>query len=157
MTEAFECRMCGQCCQGQGGIVLSGKDLHRLALGLNMASQDVLAAYTVFEHQKPVLTSQADGTCIFFHPSQGCTVHAHKPDVCRAWPFFRGNLEDAFSWRMAQESCPGINPDVSHSEFVRQGLVYLQEQGLIHPPGPYSPSALVTGHLWETYRGGPKN
>lgn len=31
----FDCQMCGQCCEGEGGIVLSPKDLKRLYEGLN--------------------------------------------------------------------------------------------------------------------------
>jgi hypothetical protein len=145
--------MCGQCCQGQGGIVLTDKDIHRLAFGLDLAPQVLLDIYAGHENSKPVLTSQDDGTCVFFRPDQGCTVHRHKPDVCRAWPFFRGNLEDEASWRMAQEYCPGINPDIPHLEFVRQGVCYIREQGLVHPPGPGSPSALVTGHILEKHQG----
>ena len=157
MSDVFTCRMCGQCCQGQGGIVLTARDIHRLASGLGLNSESLLLKYVVFENKKPVIISRTDGTCVFFHPQKGCTVHAHKPDVCRAWPFFRGNLEDETSWRMAQEYCPGINPDLPHQEFVRQGLIYIHEQGLVHPQSSYSPSALVTGHLWETFHGGPKD
>jgi hypothetical protein len=40
---------------------------------------------------------------------------------------------------------------------VRQGLIYIHDQGLVHPQSSYSPSALVTGHLWETFHGGPKD
>lgn len=151
MPDAFICRMCGQCCQGQGGIVLSSRDINRLAAGLALSPQALLNAYGAFDNTKPILTSSDDGTCIFFQPSQGCTVHALKPDICRAWPFFRGNLEDESSWRMAQGYCPGINPDISHLEFVRQGLIYVRSQDLVYPPAPESPSALVTGHLLERH------
>lgn len=151
MNQAFICRMCGHCCLGQGGILLTSKDIRRLAWGLNLCEQKLLDTYTVVENNKPVLTSHQDGTCIFFQPETGCSIHEHKPDVCRAWPFFRGNLEDETSWRMAQGYCPGINPDISHREFVAQGLVYIQDNDLMHPPGPDSPSALVTGYILERH------
>ncbi|MDZ7759419.1 MAG: YkgJ family cysteine cluster protein [Desulfovermiculus sp.] len=157
MPDVFICRMCGQCCQGQGGIVLTAKDMHRLAKGLGLTPEALIQTYVVYDHKKPVLTSQVDGTCIFFQSQTGCTVHAYKPDVCRAWPFFRGNLEDEASWRMAQEYCPGINPDIPHQEFVCQGLEYIHQHGLVHPQASDSPSALITGHLWETYPESPKN
>ena len=35
----FDCQMCGQCCEGEGGIVLSPKDLKRLYEGLNLEKQ----------------------------------------------------------------------------------------------------------------------
>ena len=137
--------------------MLTTRDIHRLALGLDLSPEALIRTYVLYENAKPVLVSRAEGTCVFFQAEHGCTVHAHKPDVCRAWPFFRGNLEDEASWRMAQDYCPGINPDIPHQEFVRQGLIYLQGQGLVHLQSPDIPSALVTGHLRETYPEGPKN
>ena len=35
----FDCQMCGQCCEGEGGIVLSPKDLKRLYEGLNLENR----------------------------------------------------------------------------------------------------------------------
>ena len=29
-TQAFSCKMCGHCCKGKGGIVVSPSDLKRL-------------------------------------------------------------------------------------------------------------------------------
>ena len=40
----FDCQMCGQCCEGEGGIVLSPKDLKRLYEGLNLEKQAFLDA-----------------------------------------------------------------------------------------------------------------
>ena len=39
-SEVFTCQMCGQCCRGQGGIVVSPTDLARIlkALGMDEAS-----------------------------------------------------------------------------------------------------------------------
>jgi hypothetical protein len=33
---------------------------------------------------------------------------------------------------LAQDYCPGISKNVTHEEFVRQGLVYLNSHGLAH-------------------------
>ena len=88
----FDCQMCGQCCEGEGGIVLSPKDLKRLYEGLNLEKQAFLDAYGVFRNGKWQVRTGEDGNCIFFRAGQSCTVHAIKPDVCRAWPFFRGNI-----------------------------------------------------------------
>lgn len=49
-----------------------------------------------------------DGYCVFFRQGSGCGVHEGKPSICRAWPFFRGNIEDPASLAMAKEFCPGI-------------------------------------------------
>lgn len=141
MTKAFECRMCGHCCHGVGGIVLTDKDEKRLAAHLGIPVDEMLARYTELRNGKVSILTGEDGYCVFFHHEKGCGVHPGRPDVCRAWPFFRGNLVDKTSWEMIQEYCPGVNPEAGHEEFVRQGREYLRREDLSrHDPG--SPNAL---------------
>jgi len=128
--EAFQCQMCGRCCHGEGGIVVSAEDRARLCRLLDLSEEELTRSYTELRNGQIHLTTNSRGYCIFFRPETGCGVHSHKPDICRAWPFFLGNLKDASSWRMAQDGCPGINPGIEHAEFVRQGLEYLRRHGL---------------------------
>lgn len=134
--SVFECRMCGQCCEGEGGIVLGRRDLERLAAFLGLAPEEFLAAYTFLNGEKIRLATGADGFCVFFKNGAGCQVHEAKPDICRAWPFFRGNIEDPHSLAMARAYCPGINPGASHSEFSSLGRRYLLENGLVSEDAP---------------------
>jgi hypothetical protein len=150
---AFSCRMCGCCCLGRGGIVLTRRDQERLRTCLGLSLADFQARYTEQQGGKVSLATTEDNACVFFQTGQGCSIHAYKPDICRAWPFFRGNLLDAMSWKMAQEVCPGINPDVEHKEFINQGLQYLQEKDLVRTPEPQTPTALVVVDLFEGKRG----
>ena len=129
---AFTCQMCGHCCKGTGGIVVSPEEQDRLCRFLNMDRVSFLAHYAEKKSSKYIIRSDETGYCIFFKRDTGCTVHPAKPDVCRAWPFFRGNLVDRISWEMAQDYCPGICKDVTHEEFVRQGMAYLKSHCLIH-------------------------
>lgn len=145
--SVFACKRCGECCQGQGGIVLTPGDQTRLSACLEISLAAFLEGYTEKKQGKRVLGTKDSQACVFFQTGSGCLVHPQKPDLCRSWPFFRGNLLDELSWRMAQDSCPGINPEVEHREFVRQGLRYLQQQGLNHQPGPRTPQALVVDDL----------
>ena len=142
--EAFVCQMCGQCCVGQGGIVVTIRDQGRLSQLLGMSLESFREEYTEDHGDVRVLKSaDQNQACIFFSRDTGCSVHSHKPALCRAWPFFRGNLIDESSFHMAKDGCPGINTHVDHDEFVRQGLAYLREQGLIHEDLPDAPRALV--------------
>ena len=77
------------------------------------------------------IRTATDGYCIFFKHGVGCSVHAGKPDICRAWPFFRGNLEDPESLFMAKEFCPGISKKITHASFARAGYAYLANAGLV--------------------------
>lgn len=123
--------------------MLSRQDIKRLCQGLGLAQQEFLAAYTVTHEHKTTLISK-NGNCVFFQEGQGCLVHSHKPDICRAWPFFQGNLLDEQSWLLAQDYCPGLNPNVQHREFVRQGLKYLGQENLIYSSqDPEAPAALL--------------
>jgi Fe-S-cluster containining protein len=138
---AFECRMCGHCCQGEGGIVMTDKDRARLAAHLGLDEAEMVRRYARERGGKLHLTCGDDGYCVFF--DQGCGVHPGRPDICRAWPYFRGNLVDETSWRMVQEYCPGINPEAGHAEFVRQGRRYLRDEGLVRYDPDTSPNALI--------------
>jgi len=139
-SSAFSCRRCGHCCQGTGGIVLAAKDRARLAVHLGMSIDAFVAAHVSRRGGKFHLKTRDDGFCVFF--DQGCSVHLARPDICRAWPYFRGNLLDASSWEMSHEYCPGINPDIPHAQFVRQGLEALLAQGLGAKDDSETPNAL---------------
>lgn len=139
--QAFECRRCGHCCQGLGGIVMTRQDQRRMAAHLRIKEGAFLAGYTEQRDGKTSLKSRKDGFCVFF--DHGCGVHQARPDVCRAWPFFRGNLVDAASWEMVQDYCPGVNPKAGHAEFVRQGREYLRANGLVPRDPKTAPHALL--------------
>ena len=141
-NAAFECKMCGHCCQGEGGIVMTAKDRKRLATHLDISEDELIEKYTQERGGKLHLTCGNDGYCVFY--SEGCGVHPGRPDVCRAWPFFRGNLVDETSWEMIHEYCPGVNHEVGHAEFVRQGKQYLRDEDLLRYDPDTSPNALIS-------------
>ncbi|WP_232300508.1 YkgJ family cysteine cluster protein [Desulfonatronovibrio magnus] len=130
MEKAFNCKMCGQCCQGNGGIVATIEEQMAMADFLNICLSEFQDQYIRKSKDKFFVQTSRQGTCLFFIPDQGCRVHPVKPRTCRAWPFFRGNLMDESSFDMAREYCSGINPDISFNEFVRQGISYLEEHSL---------------------------
>ena len=141
-VRAFDCRMCGHCCQGVGGIVLTEKDQERLAAHLNITVANLLEWYTHLRGGKVQLNAGKDDYCVFYR--EGCGVHPGRPDICRAWPYFRGNLVDESSWELIQDYCPGVNPKAGHAEFVRQGREYLREQDLLRYDPDTSPNALIS-------------
>lgn len=131
MQSAFSCTMCGICCQGEGGIILSPHDVTRLAAFLGQEDTAFKEAYAMLRNGKFALKSGLDGYCIFYLHGNGCSVHTARPDVCRAWPYFRGNLVDAESLSFAKADCEGIAPHVSLEDFAVEGYTYLTENKLI--------------------------
>lgn len=140
--QAFDCRMCGHCCEGAGGIVLAEKDKQRLAEHLGLSIKDMLARYAEQRGNKHMLVTGADNYCIFFKDGKGCEVHPGRPDICRAWPFFKGNLIDEGSWEMIQTDCPGVCNEAGHAEFRKQGLAYVSNLQ-VNPDDPDSAEALI--------------
>lgn len=139
----FHCRQCGHCCEGQGGIIVSPADLERLAAFLALAPETVAEQFGERARGKLRIRTGEDGRCVFFRHGTGCAVHEGKPAICRAWPFFRGNIEDPVSFELAKGDCPGIAPEASHGDFARAGRAYLAEQGLIASDPDHEANALV--------------
>jgi Fe-S-cluster containining protein len=138
-TETFACERCGKCCEGRGGIVVGPRDLTRLTVHFGLPAEEVLSRYTEMMGGKPTIKVGDDGFCMFFKEGRGCTIHPARPSVCRAWPFFRGNLIDPVSFEMAREDCPGIRREASHAQFAHEGFRYLEDYKLrchdIHTEG----------------------
>lgn len=144
MAEAaFDCKRCGHCCHGTGGIIMTAKDRQRLAEHLGLGIDEMLARYAERAGNKYQLRAREDGYCVFFREGHGCAEHPGRPDICRAWPFFRGNLVDAVSWEMIQTDCKGVNNSAGHGAFITEGAAYLRDNDLVHTPGPEAPNALV--------------
>ena len=143
-TEAlFRCRRCGECCRGKGGIVLRERDAERLAVFLDLPAEAFYGLFTEENRGKRRLAVTQEGVCVF-SGVEGCAVHPAKPDICRAWPFFRGNLIDPFSFAMAKQGCPGIAKDADFVLFSRAGAGYLLARSIFVLPGEMrGPAALL--------------
>lgn len=142
-VDVFQCQMCGHCCEGKGGIVASPSDLARLGEHLRLDRAEVVRLFCETSGGKCKIRCGDDGRCAFFRQGSGCAVHAAKPAVCRAWPFFRGNIQDSASLEMAKAFCPGIRRDVSHKDFARAGLDYLRRNGLVASDPTCEANALI--------------
>jgi len=140
---AFDCRMCGECCRGEGGIVVGPHDLQRLCAHMHIGAGSFIDLYGYRQNGKIKIRTGPDGYCIFFLPGTGCSVPMSWPDIRRPRPFFRGNMLDAASLAMAKEFCPGINPMIGHDAFVRAGLQYLEQHRLKASDPQHEANALI--------------
>ena len=145
----FDCKLCGHCCQGRGGIVVSTRDLKRLCGHLKVTAGEFERKWGERRGGKLHIRAAEDAYCIFFTQGTGCAVHAAKPDICRAWPYFRGNLLDADSFGLSKDFCPGIPSDLAHADFRRQGLARLERERLAGGAGADEANALQVSDLLE--------
>lgn len=148
--QSFDCQRCGHCCRGRGGIVVSAGDLKRLCAFTRTTPEEFLNAWGEKRGGKLHIRAGEDAFCVFFTQDTGCAVHEAKPDICRAWPYFRGNLMDAWSFESSKDFCPGIPPSLSHAGFVRQGLAWLSEGHLAGTAGQDEANALQVSDLLES-------
>jgi Fe-S-cluster containining protein len=127
--KAFQCRMCGECCYGEGGILVEGEEIERISRFLGITASDFLSGYCEERHARTYIKTGPDGFCIFFDREKGCLIHPVKPGPCELWPFYPAIVEDEENWELAKDACPGINPDCSFEEFVKESKTALRDSG----------------------------
>jgi Fe-S-cluster containining protein len=120
--KAFECKRCGACCYGEGGILVNENDIANIAAFLKAAPEFFLKWYCEKRNGKVYITSRRDLNCVFFDKSRRCLIHEVKPLPCRLWPFYPALLKDKVNWELAKGACPGINPDASFEDFLREAV-----------------------------------
>ena len=55
-------------------------------------------------------------------------------------------MEDPESLALAKEFCPGINPGISHEDFAREGMAYLEKERLLASDARTEANALILPH-----------
>ncbi|OGR27099.1 MAG: hypothetical protein A2139_10110 [Desulfobacca sp. RBG_16_60_12] len=120
-STVFQCRQCGDCCAGRGGIFVKPDEVEAMAALLHMPAAEFGHRYVEVSDLGPRLTV-ADGVCVFLMAGGLCRVHPVKPFICRQWPFLPALLVDADELENAKTACPGINPACSHEDFVDAAL-----------------------------------
>jgi Fe-S-cluster containining protein len=118
--KAFKCKKCGTCCYGKGGIYVQQDEIERIADFLGIDSASFISRFCDEEYGRISIKSGEDGYCIFFDKERQCTIHPVNPTPCSSWPFYDALLKDPDNWNSAKDACPGINPDCSFEDFVRQ-------------------------------------
>lgn len=86
---AFHCERCGNCCRGDGVVILLPDDVERIAAFLGLKRKEFLAQYThrVSGIRHPCLLDKDDEaiSCIFLEEG-GCAVNDVKPHQCATFP-----------------------------------------------------------------------
>jgi hypothetical protein len=117
--KAFECKQCGECCYGEGGILLQQEEIERIADFLSLSLESFIAHHTENRYGRLYIRTAPSGYCAFFDPDRQCLIHPVKPQPCSLWPFYPALVKDKATWNHAKEGCPGINPDASFEDFVK--------------------------------------
>ena len=118
--KAFACKMCGACCYGEGGISIDDAEIERISTFLGTDIDSFVRRYCEERNGRTSITTNMSRFCIFYAGKGICLIHRVKPEICSLWPFYPAIIKDQDNWELAKEACPGINPDFSFDEFVRQ-------------------------------------
>jgi Fe-S-cluster containining protein len=113
----FHCQKCGECCRGEGGILVTPPELEAMAAHLGLTPEDFTVRYLV-ETPLGLQLASREGSCIM-QKGTLCQVHPVKPRICREWPFLPALLAHADEFEAAKEACPGIFREADHKEFFR--------------------------------------
>lgn len=84
VSAQIDCKACGNCCRDLSPPV-SEKDVDTLADGLGITARQVKEKYTVYEEELDAVYFN-DVPCPFLCENV-CGVYAHRPEVCRDFPF----------------------------------------------------------------------
>jgi uncharacterized protein len=119
-NKVFNCKVCGVCCQGEGGIYLDPEAVAGPAGLMGLSGDEFKAMYTEPKYGRLALKTDADGYCLLHdRENHSCVIHAFKPPMCRDWPFFHGILQNRQAFEDAKNACPGIRPDATWEDFIR--------------------------------------
>jgi len=116
-ASGFQCRQCGECCQGRGGILPSPVERQLIARYLKISEAELRRDYLEPTPLGLAIKNQPGGGCIFLAGTQ-CRIHPVKPRICRHWPFLPALLLHEEEFAAAKTACAGLQPDSSHSDFL---------------------------------------
>ena len=114
----FECQQCGNCCSGpsSGYIWVTRAEIKFIADFLKIPVKQLRQKYLKrVGFRTSIIENPATRDCIFLKSSDGCAVYSVRPNQCRTWPFWPGNLTSPDARNTAVRKCHGINRGRLHS------------------------------------------
>lgn len=108
MEIRFACQPgCTSCCETEGYVYLTEKDLLRIAKYLKLAPIEFETKY-VYRTKHLLRLRKPRGSQCHFLKDGGCGIHPVNPVQCRLYPFWPELVEKPSVWRKEGKRCPGI-------------------------------------------------
>lgn len=111
-ADCGDCTGCSACCRGMGEtIILDPYDVYRLTAGLGQGLQELLASGKLELNLVdglilPNLKMQEETEACGFLNDQGrCSIHPHRPGICRLFPLGRFYEEGSFRYFLQIHEC----------------------------------------------------
>lgn len=111
-----DCKGCHQCCTGMGdSIVLDPYDIYELSVATGKSCAELLSTHIELGVMDGLIVphikmDEESGGCLFLDENGRCTIHAHRPGICRLFPLGRLYREDGgFDYINQIHECPYPN------------------------------------------------
>lgn len=110
-ADAGGCEGCSACCEGVGELVeLTPFDVFEISIHMNLSFEELLGVkIELRDHKKimlPHLKMQGEAEkCSFLNEAGRCSIHAHRPNICRLFPLGRIYMEDDFKYFLQVGAC----------------------------------------------------
>ena len=110
-ADCAGCAGCSACCRGMGSsIVLHPFDVYRLVNGTGLRFEELLQNHlelnvvdgVILPNLKMAGESEA---CAFLSEEGRCTIHAHRPGICRIFPLGRLYEDGSFQYILQINEC----------------------------------------------------
>ena len=105
-----DCSGCHACCTGMGdSITLDPYDIYRLEKGLGMGFDELLADHLELRVADgvilPCLKMGQNDACSFLNSEGRCSIHPHRPGICRLFPLGRIYENDTHGYFLQVHEC----------------------------------------------------
>ncbi len=106
-----DCKGCHSCCEGmEDTIVLDPYDIYRLTRNLEMNFTQLMQGRIALHVEEGLILphlamSEETGACSFLNEEGRCSIHAHRPGICRLFPLGRIYENDGFSYFLQVNEC----------------------------------------------------
>jgi len=110
-ADCHGCKNCSQCCHGMGNsIILDPYDGYRLAKGLQKEIAELIGIALELNVVDGVILPNLRMTgekeaCFFLNEEGRCSIHAHRPGICRLFPLGRYYENGSFQYFLQTGEC----------------------------------------------------
>lgn len=109
-----DCAGCSACCRGMGNsVVLDPYDVWRLEKGTGIPFAEMIGKQVMLSVVDglilPSLNMESTGVCPFLNEEERCSIHAHRPGICRLFPLGRYYHDGGFSYVLMTGECKAEN------------------------------------------------
>ena len=110
-ADCGDCAGCSACCHGMGeSIILDPMDIYRLTSNLEMSFEALMVQYIELNVVDGIILpnlkmSGQEEACGFLNEKGRCSIHSHRPGICRLFPLGRFYEDGGFKYFLQVHEC----------------------------------------------------